>query len=100
MTFQVHIKIGSRWARDNNDQVPGSRVEVWAAREKQPSVKIYDSNNSHPTGFPIIGDGVVKYGKVWLTPYTSYKNSSETHAPGFMWYDDLIISRGKIADPK
>lgn len=101
MTFQVHIKIGSRWANGPNDSVAGSKVEVWVARQGKPSVLVFDSSKSHPDGFPIINDAsLLKYGKVWLTPYMSYRKDTVTYQDAYTWYDDLIISRNKIADPK
>lgn len=101
MTFQVHIKIGSRWASGPNDSVADSKVEVWVARQGKPSVLVFDSSKSHPDGFPIINDAsLLKYGKVWLTPYMSYRDDTIAYQDAYTWYDDLIISRNKIADPK
>jgi len=40
-----------------------------------------------------------KYGKVWLLPYNTSKSSSVTNPISHTWYDELIISRNKIADP-
>jgi hypothetical protein len=41
-----------------------------------------------------------KYGKVWLLNYNTGKSSSQAHPTGYVWYDELIISRQRIADPK
>lgn len=101
MTFQVHIKIGNRWASGPNDPVAGSRVDVWLARDGKPSVQVYDSSKAFPNGYPIINDSDnAKYGKVWFTPYMSYRDDSITYQDAYTWYDDLVISRNKIADPK
>lgn len=101
MTFQFHINIGE-WASDTSTKNTGSRVQIWAARQGQPSVMTFDSINSHPTGFTVINDepNILKYGKVWLLPYMTNKDPTETHATAYTWYDDLIISRKRIADPK
>lgn len=95
MTFKMQVRVVGFGA------VLGNRVRVWAAREGQPSVQIFDSFNSHPKGFPIRRSGPLsKYGKVWLTPYMTNKDSTEAHETQYTWYDDLIISREDIADPK
>jgi hypothetical protein len=98
MTFQVHIKIGT-W------NTPSSTIEIWAAREKQTSVKIYDSaiwaSGSGVAGFTLYnGNPNAKYGKIWLIPYNTNKDPSETYATTYTWYDELIISRQRIGDPR
>lgn len=100
MTFQVGIDVGT-W------NTPSSRVRVWAAHENEPSVLIYDSNVSDPNGFtlynnPGSGSGTypgAKFGKIWLLPYNTGKGTSASHDIGFVWYDDLIVSRAQIPDP-
>jgi hypothetical protein len=94
MTFKQHVRIGG-WGVH-----PGNRVRVWAARQDKPSVLIFDSILSHPGGFPIHHtDPTAKFGKVWLLPYHTNKDPDETHAVGYVWYDELIVSRADIADP-
>jgi hypothetical protein len=94
MTFKHHVRIGG-WGVH-----PGNRVRVWAAREGQPSVTIFDSLLSHPGGFPIHRtDPTARYGKVWLLPYHTRKDPAETHPVAYVWYDELIVSRGDIPDP-
>ncbi len=94
MTFQMHIQIGS-W------NTPSSRIQIWAARQSQPSVMIYDSINSNPSGFTLFnGDPTAKYGKVWLLPYNTNKDPLATNPTAFTWYDELIISRNRIAEPQ
>jgi hypothetical protein len=44
-------------------------------------------------------DGL-EYGKVWLLPYQSDKNASQVHADAYTWYDELIISKSRLADPR
>jgi hypothetical protein len=90
MTFQVHIKIG-HW------NTPDSLVEMWGAEQGMPSVRFLqmagvELYQSDPSGLP-------KYGKVWLTPYMTGKDSSLKHPRAFTWYDELIISTRKIPDP-
>ncbi len=93
MTFQIHVKIGN-WNQ------PNSRIEFWAAREGQPSVKIIDMQN-YTLCFndTTCASENLKYGQVWLLPYHTNKDPSQTHPVGHIWYDELIISRNKIVDP-
>jgi hypothetical protein len=101
MTFQMRVQIG-RW------NTASSRIQIWAARDGVPSVMIYDSINSHPAGFtlynnPGSGSGTnpnARYGKIWLLPYHTRKDSAEAHPTYYTWYDELIISRNRIPDPK
>ena len=40
-----------------------------------------------------------RFGKVWLLPYNTGKDPNVTNPVAYTWYDDLIISTQKIADP-
>jgi hypothetical protein len=40
-----------------------------------------------------------RYGKLWLLPFNTNKDPAETHANASMWYDEVIVSRQRIADP-
>ena len=53
------------------------------------------------TGYDLVNDaiGTAKYGQVWLLPYNTGKDASVAHPETYTWYDDLIISRQRIADP-
>ena len=44
--------------------------------------------------------GVTKYGKLWLLPYDTAKDGSVSYPEAYTWYDELVISRNKIADPQ
>ena len=100
MTFKMRVQIG-QW------NTASSRIQVWSAREGQQSVMIYDTINSHSSGFTLFnnpgsGSGTnpgAKYGKLWLLPYTTARDSNATYQQAFTWYDELIISRSDIADP-
>ncbi len=94
MTFQIRVKIGTWYKNDkryNND----SLIELWAAREGQSSRLVlsqnYDLANTSPEA---------KYGKVWLLPYLTGKKSAQKHLDAYTWYDELIISTSRIADPR
>lgn len=105
MTFQVHIKVGN-WNQWN------STVQLWVAREGAASQLIIDcsSTASNPCSNFIDGsakngwylynsDTSYKIGKVWLVPYHTNKDPSQVTPTAYTWYDDLIISKSKIADP-
>lgn len=94
MTFQVHIKIGT-WYKNDGDYKRDSTIELWVAREGYQSQlaikrKYYDLANENPAA---------AYGKIWLLPYHTGKNHEQRHPPAHTWYDDLIISTVRIADP-
>jgi hypothetical protein len=89
MTFQVHIKTGPRIG----DIFADSHVDFWMAREGQPAEPVIDWG---PYSLNAGGLEDQKYGKVWLLPYSG---TSPFPANSYVWYDELIISRNKIADP-
>lgn len=94
MTFQVHIKLGPRTKNEFSD----SRVQLWIAREGQPSQLVIDwGPYALSAGAPQEDQ---KYGKVWLLPYNTDKDSSVAYPIAYTWYDELIISRQRIPDPK
>src|SRR5581483_5543247 len=91
MTFQVNIKTGPRV----NDEFTNSYVKLWIAREGQPSQLVLNWGPYNLTaGSPTENQ---KYGKVWLLPYNTGKDSSVTYPTAYTWYDELIISRTMIA---
>jgi hypothetical protein len=94
MTFQVLIKIGT-WYRNDGKYHRDSAIRLWVAEAGRPSRLVvdqtkYDIANENP---------VAKYGKIWLLPYHTGKNASQRHPTAYTWYDELIISRSRIADP-
>ncbi|NNF17719.1 MAG: hypothetical protein HKN70_13325 [Gammaproteobacteria bacterium] len=93
MTFQLHVKIGT-WYKNDRRYHHDSLIELWVARENEPSRKILSQN------YDLANNNVnAAYGKVWLLPYLGGKDASQEHPDAFTWYDDLIISRTAIADP-
>lgn len=106
MTFQVKISTGPFV----NGEWQNSVVTLWIAREGQASQPVFNftinltaadpspgasfaSGNGPPAGVPL------RFGKVWLLPYDTGKDPTQVHPTGFVWYDELIISRNQIADP-
>lgn len=94
MTFQVHIKLGPRVG----DEFAGSQVRMWAAREGRPSQLVIDWGPYNLTAGSAAEDQ--RFGKIWLTPYNTNRSNAPTYTAAYTWYDELIISRNKIADPK
>jgi hypothetical protein len=92
LTVTQQVTIG-RWADKLRDPARSSNVRVWVAREGQkPDLVIdYDRNLRRPE------KPFMKYGKIWLLPYMTNKDRSEEHPEAYMWFDELIVSRGPIA---
>lgn len=105
MTFQVHIKLGaSGTAIDSatGKEMHGfinSTIKMWVAREGVKSkLTHHETDLVLRTGYGDAKDA--RYGKVWLLPYMTGKDSKEKHQITYTWYDELIISTSRIADPK
>jgi hypothetical protein len=94
MTFQVRVRVGQRI----KDEFVNSAVQLWVGREGQPSqLAIDESSYTLSAGDPAQNQ---RFGKVWLLPYNTNKNASQAHAVGYVWYDELIVSRERIPDPQ
>ncbi len=94
MTFQVRVAAGALVG----DEFKNSHVDLWVARQGQPSMKVLDWGPYHLTaGDPALKE---KFGKVWLLPYMTGKSPSRPNPRAYTWYDELIVSRQLIADPK
>lgn len=110
MAFQVHVKIGT-WYKNDGDYHGDSIVQLWVARQGQPSKLVIDLSPRPVTflGMTIPGMGhgydlannepAAKYGKLILGPYHTGKNPEQVHPVGYIWYDELIISTQPIQDP-
>ena len=93
MTFQVGITTGPR----QGDEFVNSNIKLWMAREGQPSELVMDYGPYNLTAGSQSANQ--QFGKVWLLSYNTDKNPSQSHATAYTWYDELIISRARIADP-
>ena len=93
MTFQVRIKTGPRVG----DEFTNSYITMWIARDGQPSEPAITWGPYNLTAGSAADNQ--KYGKVWLLPYNTNKSASATNPVAYTWYDELIISRSRIADP-
>ena len=94
MTFQIQVKIG-HWYRNDRRYHRDSTVRLWVAEEGRKSKLAvnevrYDLANEDPNA---------RYGKIWLLPYNTGKSPSQRHPIAYTWYDELIISRSRIAEP-
>lgn len=94
MTYQIQVKTGPRV----NDEFTNSYVTVWGAREGQPSELLMRWGPYNLTAGDPSSDQ--RFGKIWLLPYHTNKNPTQVHPTAYTWFDELIISRNKIADPK
>jgi hypothetical protein len=98
MTFKVQIILGTRV----NDEYVGSRFKMWVAREGQPSQMVLDWNGPNNTGYNLSAGSIAenqRLGKIYLTPYHTAKDPTQSHPTAYTWYDELIISTQDIADP-
>lgn len=93
MTFQLRIKTGPRV----KDEFADSYVSLWMARENQSSELVIEWGPYNLTAGNLADNQ--RFGKVWLLPYHTGKDATEVHPVAHTWYDELIISRTKIADP-
>jgi hypothetical protein len=100
MTFQVHIKVGT-WYQNDKKYRNDSTVQLWVAEQGKPSKLVIDFAPEHKTGYDLYNsDANAKYGKVWLLPYNTNKDEKQDHPAAYTWYDELIVSRTRIPDPK
>jgi hypothetical protein len=106
----VH-EIGT-WYKNDSAYNGDSTIRLWVAREHQPSKLMVNLSQEPATlfGMKISGSGTsyhlansnpdAKYGKLWLLPYNTNKDSSASHPTAYTWYDELIVSTKRIPDPK
>jgi hypothetical protein len=92
ITVTQQITIG-RWADKVKQADASSNVRVWIADAGQPHRLVidFDRNLRRPE------QPFMKYGKVWLVPHFTNKDPAENHPTGYVWFDELIVSRTPIA---
>jgi hypothetical protein len=90
LTQQITI---DRWSDKVSQERPTNNVRIWLARQgEQPKLVIdYDRTLRRPE------KPFMRYGKVWLVPFLTDKDPEEYHPMGYIWFDELIVSRGPIA---
>ncbi len=107
MTFQVGLSMGARGTLidPQTGQLQyvfhDSIVELWAARDGQPSQKLLDYRPGIP-GYDPLSAGPPsqkqKYGTLTLMPYWTNKDPTQAHPLCQAWYGPTIISTQRIAD--
>ncbi len=93
MTFQVRLKIGPRVG----DEFVASHVDLWVAREGKASESVISWGPYALSAGN--ADENLQFGKVWLLPYNTGRDDSKSYPEANTWYDELIISTQRIADP-
>jgi hypothetical protein len=100
MTFQVHVKIGT-WYQNDKKYRHDSTIQLWVADEGKPSKLVIDMNSGRGTGYDLVNvEPAAKYGKIWLMLYNTNKDETQDHPTAYTWYDELILSKTRIPDPK
>ena len=93
LTFQMQVKLGPRVG----DEFQGSYITLWAARDGQASQVLIQWGPYNLSAGSATDNQ--RYGKVWLLPYNTGKDATVPYPVAYTWYDELIISTSKIADP-
>ena len=93
-TYQIQVEIGPRVG----DEFSNSYVTLLGSRQGQPSELIFHWGPYNLSAGDAASDQ--SYGKIWLLPYNTGKDTAPVHPTAYTSYDELIISRSRIADPK
>jgi len=93
LTFQVGIKLGPRVG----DEFKNSFVTLWIAREGKASELVMNWGPYNLTAGSVGHGAEVRQGMAAAVQHQ--QSSSVTNPIAYTWYDELIISRNKIADP-
>lgn len=86
ITFTVGIITGAR----SNNVFTSSIVHLYAARQNAQTAKHLISWGPYGLCAGAVGQNQ-KFGKAWLTPYDTNKDSSEVHQSDNTWYANLMI---------
>jgi hypothetical protein len=96
VTIQLHIKPNGGW----NTEGLGT-FEMWYALEGQPAIKVLEKT-------PAVGQGTnfgntdtvnSRFGQYLLENYHTGKDPAETNPIAYTWFDNVIVSTSRIADP-
>ncbi len=93
MTFQLGFVIGPRV----EDEWAGSYIYLWIAREGHASETVIAFGPYNLTAGPSVENQ--RFGKAWLMAYQTAKDDMIFYPEAYTWYDNLIISTNRIADP-
>ncbi|MHC4181516.1 MAG: hypothetical protein ACYSWU_28815, partial [Planctomycetota bacterium] len=97
VTYQLGVHL-TAWCTESNyeDCAEDSQIALWVTWQGQPPIRVID----WPLALRATTDPAqTAYDSVQLTPYNTNKNSSQNHPPGDVWYDSVIVSRSRIAEP-
>ncbi len=96
LTFQIVLHVGT-W-QPNRTGAPNTRFQLWTARQGEPQRLTIDQMIYLRGPHPSVPNA--KYGKIWLLPFMTNKDNTQVHPTAHFWYDELIVSKQFIADPK
>ncbi|MCA9472997.1 MAG: hypothetical protein MRJ96_10845 [Nitrospirales bacterium] len=65
-----------------------SRIRLWVQEDGGPRLLIIDYLHTLRN--------TKGYGKVWFLPYQTDKDSTQDHPEGYIWYDELIVSKVQL----
>lgn len=85
ITFTVYVNVGTK----TSDYFASSHVDLYAARENAASQQLL---NWGPYPLAAGSSGNQKFGKLWLLPYHTNKDSAEVHTTDYTWYANPIIA--------
>jgi hypothetical protein len=100
MTFELRVKTGPRLT--TAQEWGQSEHQLWAAREGQAPVLLTDWRPGIPGYWNLTAGSLTddqRFGKVYLTPYMTKRDTTQVTPPASVWYDELIVSRQPIAFP-
>lgn len=119
MTFQIHVKAGTDYSNpteyggspvdspDDRNYHRDSTVELWMARENQPSVLVlsltdYDlvqhdvSGGTQPATWWQSHNVTPRYGKVWLLPYDTGRCQATFYVNGITRSNNVVTATGSF----
>lgn len=119
LSFKVQVTVSNPWFNTGGTYTHSGKVKLWVARDGDVAWTLLldfeskgnsacDNTQSYipgcQTGLDFwratTGSGASDtFGKVWLLPYNTDKNSAETNPATATYYDDLIVSEQDITVP-
>lgn len=89
LTITQQVSIGT-WVDSVAAKAKSSNIKVWVAREGgAPELVIDMDRNLRRPEAPFM-----KYGKIWLVPFFTNKDTNDLHPTGMMWFDELLVASG------
>ncbi len=103
VTYTVKVTLGDRTTINGIPVWAGNQqnIKVWIARDGQARQLAHDWSQPirAPGGTDCVASDPCRYGKIWLTPYSTGANGSVAHPTAYTWYDELIIATQDPGDP-